>query len=173
MSGPSGADEESGKGSASDAATADTSWAPFRVLDRLVRTIDTWSASTQTFPLFHHRSVLAFVLPLPTYAFIVYGPSCLSPGGGPALRGWVPAAMVGGAVVNRQTVSREDALIAHTRKNSFLILQESNLGSIQPGKLADLVVLDRDYLTIPADQIKDIKPVMTMVGGRIAYEAGK
>ena len=53
----------------------------------------------------------------------------------------------------------------------ILILQESNLGSIQPGKLADLVALDRDYLTIPADQIKDIKSVMTMVGGRIVYES--
>ena len=42
--------------------------------------------------------------------------------------------------------------------------------SIQAGRLADLVVLDRDYLTIPADQIKDIQPVMTMVGGRIVYE---
>jgi predicted amidohydrolase YtcJ len=36
--------------------------------------------------------------------------------------------------------------------------------------MADLVVLDRDYLTIPADQIKDIKPVTTMVGGRIVYD---
>ena len=78
--------------------------------------------------------------------------------------------MAGGMKVNRQTISREDALIAHTRKNAFFVFQEDNLGSIQPGKLADLVVLDRDYLTIPADQIKDIKPVMTMVGGRIAYE---
>jgi hypothetical protein len=33
------------------------------------------------------------------------------------------------------------------------------------------VVLDRDYLTVPADQIKNIKPVMTMVGGRIVYDA--
>ena len=74
--------------------------------------------------------------------------------------------------VIRQTISREDALIAHTRKNAFLVFQENNLGSIQPGKLADLVVLDRDYLTIPADQIKDIKPVMTMVGGRIVYDGG-
>jgi predicted amidohydrolase YtcJ len=32
-------------------------------------------------------------------------------------------------------------------------------------------VMDRDYLTIPADQIKDIRPVMTMVGGRVVYEA--
>ena len=62
-------------------------------------------------------------------------------------------------------------MIAHTRKNAFLVFHEDDLGAIQPGKLADLVVLDRDYLTIPADQIKDIKPVMTMVGGRIVYDA--
>ena len=86
----------------------------------------------------------------------------------------VTGKMVGGTPVLRQTqtISREDALIAHTRKNAYLVFQENNLGSIQSGKLADLVVLDRDYLTIPADQIKDIKPVMTMVGGRIVYDAG-
>jgi hypothetical protein len=82
----------------------------------------------------------------------------------------VTGKMPGGLKVNRQTIGREDALIAHTRKNAFFVFQENNLGAIQPGKLADLVVLDRDYLTIPADQIKDIKPVMTMVGGRIVYD---
>jgi predicted amidohydrolase YtcJ len=87
--------------------------------------------------------------------------------------GWaVTGKMVGGAKVLRQPIAREDALIAHTRKNAYLVFQENNLGSIQAGKLADLVALDRDYLTIPADQIKDIKPVMTMVGGRIVYDAG-
>ncbi len=87
--------------------------------------------------------------------------------------GWaVTGKMVGGAKVLRQPISREDALIAHTRRNAFLVFQENNLGSIQAGRLADLVVLDRDYLTIPADQIKDIQPVMTMVGGRIVFETG-
>ena len=83
----------------------------------------------------------------------------------------VTGKMAGGTKVIRQTISREDALIAHTRKNAFFVFQENNLGSIQAGKLADLVVLDRDYLTISADQIKNIKPVMTVVGGRIVYEA--
>jgi predicted amidohydrolase YtcJ len=83
----------------------------------------------------------------------------------------VTGKMAGGAKVLRQTISREDALIAHTRKNAYLVFQENNLGSIQPGKLADLLVLDRDYLTIPADQIVNIKPVLTMVGGRIVYDA--
>jgi predicted amidohydrolase YtcJ len=80
--------------------------------------------------------------------------------------------MAGGTKVMRQPISREDALIAHTRKNAYFVFQENNLGSIQPGKLADLVALDRDYLTIPADQIRDIKPVLTMVGGKIVYDSG-
>jgi predicted amidohydrolase YtcJ len=82
----------------------------------------------------------------------------------------VTGKMAGGTKVIRQTISREDALIAHTRKNAYFVFQENNLGSIQPGKLADLVVLDRDYLTVPVDQIRDIKPVMTMVGGRTVFE---
>jgi predicted amidohydrolase YtcJ len=83
----------------------------------------------------------------------------------------VTGKMVGGTVVNKQTISREDALIAHTRNNSFFLFQEDNLGSIASGKLADLVVLDRDYLTVPADQIKDIKSVLTMVGGKVTWDA--
>ena len=45
------------------------------------------------------------------------------------------------------------------------------MGSIAPGKLADILVIDRDYLTVPADQIKDIKPLMTILGGRVVYAA--
>ena len=80
--------------------------------------------------------------------------------------------MVGGRVVldEAQRLSRQEALIAHTRQNAYLLFQEKNLGSIEVGKLADLVVLDRDYLTVPDDQIKDIRSVMTFVNGRIAYE---
>ena len=75
--------------------------------------------------------------------------------------------------MNRQSITREEALIAHTRSNAYIVFQEANLGSLQNGKYADLLVLDRDYLTVPADQIKDIKPVMTMVGGKVVYEANK
>ena len=81
--------------------------------------------------------------------------------------------MVGGHHVNRQSITREEALIAHTRNNAFILFQEGNLGSLQKGKYADLLVLDKDYLTVPADNIKDLKPVMTMVGGKIVYKAGK
>ncbi|HEY2988253.1 MAG TPA: amidohydrolase [Candidatus Binatia bacterium] len=85
----------------------------------------------------------------------------------------VTGKMLGGARVNRQTITREEALIAHTRSNAYIVFQEGNLGSLVPGKYADLLVLNRDYLTVPADSIKDLKPVITIVGGRIVYEAKK
>ncbi len=82
----------------------------------------------------------------------------------------VTGKMVGGTVVNTHTVSREAALIAHTRSNAYLFFRENDLGSIQPGRFADIVVMDKDYLTIPADQIKDIRSVMTIVGGRVVLD---
>ena len=66
-------------------------------------------------------------------------------------------------------ISREEALIAHTRANAAFLFQEGNLGSLAPGKYADLLVLDRDYLTVPADEILRIKPLLTMVGGKMVY----
>jgi predicted amidohydrolase YtcJ len=46
---------------------------------------------------------------------------------------------------------------------------EDKIGSAEPGKLADLVVLDRDYFTVPDVQIKQIKSLMTIVDGKIVY----
>ena len=66
-------------------------------------------------------------------------------------------------------MTREEALIAHTRSNAYLFFQEKMLGSLEVGKQADLVVLDRDYMTVPAAEIKRIKPTMTMVGGRVVF----
>jgi predicted amidohydrolase YtcJ len=77
--------------------------------------------------------------------------------------------MPSGRRVNNTPVAREQALIAHTRANAYLAFRENSLGSLQAGKLADLVVLDRDYLTVPADQLFAIRPVATMVGGRLVH----
>jgi predicted amidohydrolase YtcJ len=81
----------------------------------------------------------------------------------------VTGRMVGGREVlaPAHRLTREEALTAHTRGSAHIVFQEKNLGSIEVGKLADLVVLDRDYLTVPADQIKDITSVMTIVNGRV------
>jgi predicted amidohydrolase YtcJ len=83
----------------------------------------------------------------------------------------VTGKMIGGRQVLRQTVSREEALVAHTRSNAVFLFQEGNLGSLAPGKYADLLILDRDYLSVPADEILAIKPLLTMVGGKAVYDA--
>ncbi|MDP6430366.1 MAG: amidohydrolase family protein [Rhodospirillales bacterium] len=72
-----------------------------------------------------------------------------------------------------EKVSRQDALIAHTRSNAWFLFQEDNLGSIEAGKYADIAVLDRDYMTVPEDEIRDIESVLTIVGGRVGYEASQ
>ncbi len=77
-----------------------------------------------------------------------------------------------GGVVNNRTVSREEALIAHTRNGALSVFQENNLGQIRNGFQADFVVLDRDYLTVPEDQLYQVQAVMTVVGGKTVYTAG-
>ena len=69
------------------------------------------------------------------------------------------------------TLTREEALIAHTRSNAYLMHKEELIGSLEVGKLADIVVLDRDYMTVPVDDIRDLNSVLTMVDGRIVYES--
>jgi len=71
----------------------------------------------------------------------------------------------------KNPVSRKDALIAHTRSNAYMMFKEKDLGTIEAGKLADMVVLDRDYLTIPVDEIRNIKALMTVVGAKKVYSA--
>lgn len=76
---------------------------------------------------------------------------------------------IDGTLIHPDPVGREAALVAHTRSNAYLLFKEDDLGTLEAGKLADLVVLDRNYLTVPAHEIKDIEPVITMVGGEIVY----
>jgi predicted amidohydrolase YtcJ len=86
--------------------------------------------------------------------------------------GWVVSGLdVGGNKVLDQTLTREEALIAHTRSNAYLFFQEKNLGTLEAGKQADLVVLDRDYMTVPVAEIRRIRPTLTIVGGRVVFEA--
>ncbi len=50
---------------------------------------------------------------------------------------------------------------------------EDKVGSIEPGKFADLAVLTDDYLTVQEDKIRDLHSVLTIVNGKVVYEAGK
>jgi predicted amidohydrolase YtcJ len=75
-----------------------------------------------------------------------------------------------GAKVNGdQQLTRQEALRLFTRGNSWFLRMEDKIGSIETGKLADLVVLDRDYFTVPEVQIKQIKSLMTIVDGKIVH----
>ena len=75
-----------------------------------------------------------------------------------------------GAVVHpEQKVSREEALRMYTTGGAYRQFAEATRGSLEPGKLADLVVIDRDYLNCPESEIRLIEPLMVMIGGHISY----
>ncbi|MBI2819646.1 MAG: amidohydrolase family protein [Acidobacteria bacterium] len=69
----------------------------------------------------------------------------------------------------QQRVSRREALYMYTRWSSEYVLRERKLGSIEPKKYADFVVLNRDYLTVPEDEIGLLDPVLTVMDGEITY----
>jgi predicted amidohydrolase YtcJ len=72
-----------------------------------------------------------------------------------------------------QRISRLAALRCLTTKPAYLSFEESSRGSLEPGKLADLVILDQDYLTCPDDEIAKISVVKTMIDGRFVFDAAK
>jgi len=76
----------------------------------------------------------------------------------------------GGVLGPDQRISRQEALRVETINNAYLTFEEAMKGSIEPGKLADLVVLPEDILTCPDKRIQQMRVSMTMVGGRVAYE---
>jgi hypothetical protein len=75
----------------------------------------------------------------------------------------------GNVIHPEERISREEALKMYTVWAAYRQFSEGIIGSIEPGKLADLVVVDRDYLTCPEEQIKEIEPLMTVLDGKIAY----
>lgn len=74
--------------------------------------------------------------------------------------GWVP----------EQRISAAEALAAYTAHAAYASFEEQVKGTISAGKLADFVVLDRDILTVPAEQVREARVVMTAVGGRVVFE---
>ncbi len=72
-----------------------------------------------------------------------------------------------------ETPSREQALRVYTLGSAWFSSDESRRGSLEPGKLADLAVLNKDYLTVPVEEIGSIESLLTMVGGRVVYAAGR
>ena len=78
-----------------------------------------------------------------------------------------------GAVVGAaQRLTRAEALRAATWAGAYCCFAEAERGSLEPGKLADLIVLGGDPLTVPADALADLPVELTLVGGRVAHSAG-
>jgi predicted amidohydrolase YtcJ len=79
-----------------------------------------------------------------------------------------------GVVVGpNQCIDAEDAIKAYTYGGAYTSFEEKKKGSLLPGQFADMVVLDADPTTVNPDDIRDIKVNTTIVGGKIAYQAGK
>jgi len=70
-----------------------------------------------------------------------------------------------------QRLSRAEALHSFTLGAAFAAHQEDRMGSLEPGKWADFIIVDRDYFEIPAALIDDIKVLQTWVGGTLVYDS--
>lgn len=76
--------------------------------------------------------------------------------------------MINGA----QKISRQEVLKLYTSSNGWFLREEDQLGTIEPGRLADLAVLSDDYFTVPDESLKKIRSVMTVVNGNVVHNAG-
>ncbi|MEM9303522.1 MAG: amidohydrolase [Pseudomonadota bacterium] len=79
---------------------------------------------------------------------------------------------VAGPFMPEQVMTREEALKTYTINAAFSAFEEDDKGSITPGKYADIVVLSKDILTIPPEEILEAKIDYTLVGGEIRYRRG-
>jgi len=70
-----------------------------------------------------------------------------------------------------QNLTRAEALRLYTIGSAWIIGEERRRGSIEVDKLADLAVLNADYLTVPEDQIRSLESMLTMIGGRVVHFA--
>jgi predicted amidohydrolase YtcJ len=75
--------------------------------------------------------------------------------------GWVP----------EQKISVDEALTAYTRTAAYASFEEDDKGTLAPGKLADVVLLDSDLTAIPPERIREARVLRTIIGGRTAFEA--
>jgi hypothetical protein len=72
-------------------------------------------------------------------------------------------------LIPEESITREQAIRFYTINNAYLTFEEKEKGSIESGKLADLVVIDRDILRCPADEVKDVTVERTYLGGKLVY----
>ena len=69
-----------------------------------------------------------------------------------------------------QAITRHEALRLYTINNAYLTFEEKEKGSIEPGKLADFVIIDRDITSVDLDKVKDTRVIQTYLGGKLVYD---
>jgi hypothetical protein len=79
----------------------------------------------------------------------------------------------GDYIAQGEAIDRAEALRAYTSAGTWLTREERLKGTLEVGKLADLAMLDRDYFSVPEEQIKEIQVELTMAGGRVMWERGE
>jgi hypothetical protein len=72
----------------------------------------------------------------------------------------------GNVLAPEERLTVQQALQLYTRNGAFIGGEEREKGSLEPGKLADFIVVDRDILSVPTSQLKDVHVLATYVGGR-------
>ncbi len=75
-----------------------------------------------------------------------------------------------GTLHPEEALTREQAIRFYTRNNAFLLLCENRVGSLEPGKNADFIILDRDILTCPVDEVRDIEVLSTYWNGKMVFK---
>jgi predicted amidohydrolase YtcJ len=143
-------------------ATSDMPWVPVRIgTGRMLEGAYMWQtllksgvvlANGSDFPVEEPNPMLGF------YAAITRQ----DPSGGPP-GGWMPD----------QRLSRDEALRSFTIGAAYAAHVEEQLGSLEPGKLADFVVLSRDIMRVPPKEILTTEVTLTVIGGEIVYEKGR
>ena len=91
-----------------------------------------------------------------------------------SLQWFLDGKTVGGTAIRgpEETTDRMGALRFYTLGSTWFSFDETKRGSLEPGKLADLAVLSKDYMTAPLDEVHTIESVLTMVGGKVVFAQG-
>ena len=72
-----------------------------------------------------------------------------------------------------EALTREQAIRFYTMNNAYILFLDKEVGSLETGKQADMIVLDRDLLTCPVDDIKETKVLKTWLAGKLVHDADK
>jgi hypothetical protein len=141
-------------------ATSDLPWAPARLGDaRVEEGAYVWQKLLKSGAVIANGSDFPVEEPNPMLG--IYASITRQDPSGHPPKGWQPD----------QRLSREETLKSFTIDAAFAAHAEKDLGSLTPGKLADLVVLSKDVMTVPPPEILSTTVTTTVIGGRIVYQA--